>query len=268
MAYFIKPVSIAEVVEGVSLTAKSYDLAVAQGEIAGVSCFSKFGQNSDVDNTREDIWEAGGDYTYPAAGGIQMQIVSTDIADNPASTGSWTVRVSYLDGSGLEATEDLTMDGQTPVLTVATDILRVNYLSVQTSGTNLLAEGTITLESVGGAEEYCRITAGGNQSLTSVYTVPANKNLFLTQWSVSTNEDANADATEHYLRVTTNSQGEITPGLFHFKANIGTLGAPAVITLGPLKCPPLSDVKVSSIANGAVSNVTVNTNYIGLLIDV
>jgi len=92
----------------------------------------------------------------------------------------------YLDGSGLEQTEDIGLSGTTEVMTTATDISFVQDIHSLEVGTSLSADGAISIYRSGNtATEYDLILSGGNMSTTCAKQVPINKNLFLTRWSAT-----------------------------------------------------------------------------------
>lgn len=153
---------------------------VAAGLIPGVSHINKFGSNPDVDtsSTPEAIWDVGGLYVPPTIGRIH-DIVSTNTNDTSAGTGARTVRVTGLDASFNEQTEDVTMNGTTNVATANTysRIFRMNVLTAGSNGTNFgqidataQTDGTIT----------ARIRLGNGTTLMAIYTIPSGKTGFMT----------------------------------------------------------------------------------------
>lgn len=143
------------------------------------------GRCSDVDNVLRDAWDGPTPvYVFPTVA-QQMQIVSTNANDTVAGTGLRRVRVYYLDTNYVEREEFINLNGTTPVLTVATNILRVNKVHAVAVGSNGLAVGTVSLQAVGGAVTYSAIPAGRNFARQAIYTVPAGKKLQILQWQTS-----------------------------------------------------------------------------------
>ena len=92
-------------------------------------------------------------YTEPTAA-AQRSIASASVNDTAAGTGARTVRLVYFDGTGAGPfTEDLTLNGTTPVNTVATNIRFIENIFVITVGSGLANAGVITL--------YGAIAGGG-----------------------------------------------------------------------------------------------------------
>lgn len=164
------------------VSAMPYLYDIAEGNVAGHSSWNKIGFNGDVGTTEEDIWTVGGVYAFPPAGGIQMQVVSSSVNDDgaPVGTGALTVTIYYLNASYVSKTEVVTMDGTTPVNTVATDIFRVNGFRCTTCGTGGKAAGTITLKNTAATVTYGQIVVGYTRARNSSYTVALGKTLYVT----------------------------------------------------------------------------------------
>lgn len=149
-----------------------------------------------------------------------MTLASDDVADNgTAVTGVLSVRIDYLDADGNEQSEDVTLNGTTPVDTVATDIRFVNDFYALTVGSNGVAEGNITIIKKGGAiltDLYNLIALGGNQSLVPHRMVPLGHTLYLQGWHA---EEAQGKRSAFRIR-STDKNGVITPGVFLFKDTV------------------------------------------------
>lgn len=152
-----------------------YYTALAKGLISGHTSFYSLGYNPNILSTTEDICEWSTTYVVPAAGGIQMRVISTSASDAAAGVGVRTVELHYLDANYAEQLETVTLNGVTPVNTVATNILRVNYFHTVTAGSTAQAVGDVTLENTGGTVKYAQISAGGNFSRHGFFTIPAGK---------------------------------------------------------------------------------------------
>jgi hypothetical protein len=168
----------------VSCTDYLYD--IAEGNVSGHTAWSKIGYNGDVDAGTEDMISQGGQYAFRATE-TQMAIVSSNDNDGKtggaACTGVRTVTLYYLDDEFTEKTEDITLNGSTPVNTTATDIYRVNNMRVKTCGTNGSAVGNITLSA--GGVTYGYIALGQTRQRQCVYTVPKLKTLYVTSLAFS-----------------------------------------------------------------------------------
>lgn len=231
-----------------------YHDLIAQRLQAGTAPFSAMGERSSIGATvqGEDMWEGlATQLPIPASVGEQMTVVSSSTADNGATTtGILTIRIDYLDPAGIEKSEDIIVNGQTPVDTDATDITFVNDMYALTVGANGVAAGTVIIYKKGAATTiYNRIGIGGNKSLVINRKIPAGKDYFITKWMVS---EARNKETSYRLRANCLPYGMgITEG-FLFKRSILVNGN--TITeriIPPIRICSGTIVKVSAWTSGA-----------------
>jgi hypothetical protein len=84
-------------------------------------------------------------YTEPATA-VQRSVGSSSASDAAAGVGARTIRITYFDNTGAGPfTEVVTLNGVTPVNTVATTIRFIESMEVVTVGSTLVNVGTITL---------------------------------------------------------------------------------------------------------------------------
>jgi hypothetical protein len=164
---------------------------IAEGNVTEHTSFAKLGFNGDVGTSEEDIWGIGGTYVFPLAA-QQMELVSTSVEDDiltagaVAGTGVHKVKIGYLDNTYAALTEEVTLNGQTVVLTTATNILRVNSIRVSVVGTGNKAAGLITIRNkTDHTTVYRSIAAGLTRGREMVYTVPLGKTLYITSVTIS-----------------------------------------------------------------------------------
>ncbi len=166
--------------------AVSKPVAVSAGRVSYIGSVYKFGYNAAVSSTEETVWFNGGLYSYPSSA-IQMKVSSSDANDTASGgggTGARTVRVVGLDGDYSEVQEDVSLDGQTAVLTT-TKFIRIFRAYVLTAGSGETAAGTVyvgtgTVTNGVPATIYANLGAG-NQTQQAVYTVPAGKTGYMFQ---------------------------------------------------------------------------------------
>lgn len=151
-------------------------LQVARNQVLDHNHTFKFGFNPDINGTEETIWDAGGIYSYP--GSALAMTVTTD-AGTPATDNGVKVTVSGLDGDYNEVSEEVTLAGAGTATTTQT-FIRVFRAFVSGS-----QEPTATLNITNGGTTYARITLGQNQTLMSVWTVPAGYTAYFLGGSVS-----------------------------------------------------------------------------------
>ena len=142
-----------------------------------------FGYNGDIDTGTEDVWSAGGAYTFRATPTIPT-IVSGSSDDDATDTWARTVRIMGLDSDYMEFTEDVALDGATPV-TLANSYLRINQMIVLTAGTGAINAGALTVADTDAATiGYMGASEGASDA--AIYTIPADyERGELTLWWIS-----------------------------------------------------------------------------------
>jgi len=135
---------------------------------------------------------------FPAA--TTVSVSSSNANDAAAGTGVRTVRVTGLNASYEEITEDLSMNGQTEV-TGSKVFARVNNLEALTWGTGLVAAGDIyaygsTDNPASGVPAapatylFAKILAGFSNSAPGFMAVPRGKRLLLDYFNVAVYDSA------------------------------------------------------------------------------
>jgi hypothetical protein len=154
----------------------------------------KFGYNASVGTASETIWDGGGVYSYPASASV-MKVSS----DNTGDTS--TVTVSGLDADYNEASEQVTITGQTAVSTT-TSFIRVNRVKVDSGEpTGNIYVGTGTVSAGVPANIFAKINAGENQTLMAVWTVPAGYTAYILAASVASGTSSVNKYSEARLKV-------------------------------------------------------------------
>lgn len=156
--------------------------------------------------TSNGVISSLGAVVLPSAG-TQWEIIAESANDTSAGTGARTVTLVYLDANYAVQSEVITLSGNTPVLTTATDILRFTSLSVATWGsatnnafgkTNL---GSIVARdssgNVQGAIRYNDTVLGDEHGLNisrhSISTIPAGFSGQLLQILTNTSKNHEAE---------------------------------------------------------------------------
>jgi len=168
-----------------------FDLNVSSGALSpSYKQVYKFGTNSNVGNSVETIWQQGGLYSYPPSAST-MTVSSSDVNDTSAGTGARTVQIFGLDGSYNEASETISLNGQTAVTTV-NSYIRMNRALVLTAGSGGANAGNIyvgtgTVTAGVPANIYTIINGdGSNQTLQAFWTIPAGYTAYIYQTNIST----------------------------------------------------------------------------------
>ena len=166
-----------------------YFMQVSRGLVTGHKRIFKFGHNPQIQNIEETIWDAGGIYSYPSSA-VAMTVTSgAGAADNGVE-----ITVSGLDASWNEQSETVTL-ASTGTATTTNTFLRVNRAFVS-GGTAPTDNVTIS----NGGTTYAQITNGENQTLMSIWTVPAGYTAYLLALDATAfTEQNNKVATLRYL---------------------------------------------------------------------
>jgi len=184
-------------------TGSSYDwiINISAGAVDGTGYIEKFGMNTDVDSDKETIWDGGGIYSYISTAET-VAITSTSGVDSAAGTGARTVEIQGLDANHTLVYETLTVGGGAGTQ----EFLRIFRANVVTAGTSGINEGTVSITSSGTSTVLAQIgvdgtgsnAAGRGQTFMALYTVPAGKTAYLTQWTVGCGKQ-NTDAVATFL---------------------------------------------------------------------
>ena len=120
-----------------------YGEAVAKGIIDGVFGGYKFGKDPSANTSQSTIWPGTGNYPFPLIAQT-LSIASTSANDTAAGTGARTAVVSYIDGDNNRVTsEEITLNGQTPVEITGEDGRVVRRVRVATAGSGKTNDGTL-----------------------------------------------------------------------------------------------------------------------------
>lgn len=222
----------------------------------------------------DDIWTGTAiTIPIPPSAGQQMQVVSTSVADDgaPVGTGVLTLDIHYINANGLEKEEYITMNGLTPVPTVATNIRFVQDIHTLTVGTNLAAVGTISISQFGAPTTvYSTITPGMNRALNSARMVPAGKVLIIRSFNMSGGAAAGGKSADIRLR-STSDHGAILPvspnPVFLVEDNFLSFNSGTSRIYGdnnPIIIPALAIVKCTAFASAAGSDV--QASWRGILV--
>ena len=171
-------------------TLRDSALAIAMGAVPGVKHVNKFGTNRAISTTIEYVWAQGNGWTQLPATTL-LEVASSSVNDVMTSgTGSWLVTIEGLDGNGLEITDIVELNGQTPVLT-ALQFSFVNSAYVSLCGSGQVNDGIIYIADdstawssgvpVTSASIQGHISAGSGQTQQMIYKVPSNYWAFTTR---------------------------------------------------------------------------------------
>ena len=109
-----------------------------------------------------------------------------------AKTGALVMKIDYLTNTYLEKTLLIPTNGTTAVLTLndagaaLSDLYRINSFRMVAAGSTAKTAESWLLQTVGGGAGtiWSYITKGYTRARNTIYTVPANKTLYITEWNV------------------------------------------------------------------------------------
>ena len=151
-------------------------LSVAMDLVPGYSFVDKFGENAEITTASdpEDVWEVGGTYIYDTDGTAPIASLISD-----AGGDTEPIKVQGLDINGLFVSQTITLTG---VSRVALDTPLWRVFRMVNMGTTDIAGNVYCYTGTGGAPAANLIRAvitAANQTLMSIYTIPADKVGFL-----------------------------------------------------------------------------------------
>lgn len=241
---------------------RDFDLMVVEGDVPGYRYIHKFGRNPDIDtgSTPEDVWGEGGLYTgFPTGSAETVTVVSSSVLDTAAGTGARTVRLSGLNGSGAEQTEEVTLNGIINVTTI-NSWTRLNRVIVLTAGAGGANAGTITVRhSVTVVNIFAVMPIGLNQTLIAAYTIPAGYTGYVRQVSILSQQAA---ASEALCGLWTRENGSVFRNRNLF--DIATGGQMIRTFTGGLALPALTDIVIR--VNSVSANNTAVSAYFDILL--
>lgn len=188
------------------------------------------------------------------------------IIDSSAKTGAMAVEIHYLDGSYVEQHEIVILNGTTVVPTVNLDIFRVNSFRVIVAGSLKVPLGNITIRHLADTPVYSYIQAGFNRARNIIYTVPAGKVLYVTDFNAGYATTGNAN--KEYARITTRANVDPTTnfqtdGLFYPFTDVLCQNTTinTVLTI-PTRLLAKTDIKISAITSATGNIVTTLRGWI------
>ncbi len=245
-------------------TTEPFELQVSRGQITAHYPLFKFGFVEDVDDALETVWDGGGLYSYIPTATV-LKVSSTSTADTSAGTGARTVHLYGLDADYKEIEEDVTLNGQTAVNTTNTfiRIFRACVTSAGSGGENAgtIHAGTGTVTTGTPANSYLQIKPSNNQTLMSVWTVPAGHTLYVTQTDITVATTQNAKYAT--VSLVARSYGEVFQVKEKFLIDVASVN---IRYDYPLKFEEKTDIEFRIIGNSAAADIHASAAFEGVYI--
>ena len=229
-------------------------LLIARGLIDGTSQVNKFGENPDITaGTTQDCWDGGGTYVFPSTDSITHLRQATD---QVGTDGGATIQLQGLDASWnlVVQTADLDAADTTTEVILTTPLLRIFRMKVL-ANVVLAADVWAGATGMAAATSSAIIQAGNNQTLMAIYTVPAGKTAYMTQYYADNVPTASKipDSVEFKLWMADRDSGYEFQ-LKHERA-IPRLGDGFIQTFNPyMKISQKTDIKIGAEVVGGVGD--------------
>jgi len=174
-------------------TSEPFFLQVSRGHIPGHKHVNKFGASPEVaTDTREDLWDGAGQYTYATTAAITHIRAGVD----SATTQGATIEVQGLDTNWARVVQTKDLNGTTSTVEVELDtpLIRVFRMKV-------LEDAVMDQQIWAGDDDFvvgaasAIIGIGNNQTLMALYTVPAGKTAYLPSYYANVVDTTNKTPT-------------------------------------------------------------------------
>ena len=182
------------------------------------------------------------------------------VIDTGATAGAQAVMLDYLDDDFAEKTEICIMNGTTEVPTVNTDIYRINAFKIVAVGANGIGTGTISLRNLADTPVYARITIGYTSARNSIYTVPADKAIYIVEFNLAYGYTINVN---HNARMFARAKQAVNGIRFRTQNLFYVYGETVCSNMGqfiqlqmPIKFVAGVDIKISGISTYTGTAVT------------
>jgi len=176
-----------------------------------------------------------------------------NVIDTSAKAGAQAVEINFLDAAYAEQREIVILNGTGVVPTVKLTMFRINSFRVITVGANKIPTGNLFLRHIDNTPVYSYITAGFNRARNAMYTVPAGKTLYVTDFNGGYATTGNAN--KEYARITTRANVDPTTkfqtdGMFYPFTDILCQNTTinTVLTI-PTQLSEKTDIKLSVVAS-------------------
>lgn len=173
--------SMSQDYDAVSVRPTDFTIESALGRRQGISTWSKFGYNSDVDTAAQEVVaEFGGVFDQKLIPGETLSIVSSSTSDDTGGTGATQLVIFGVDENWDEVTEVIAPDGTTPV-TTTNSFIGINRMTIFTSGSSDSNVGKITATASSSGNIMATMPAGEGTTQQMMLYVPRNHQ-FLATW--------------------------------------------------------------------------------------
>lgn len=212
------------------LNTGSYEHEIARGNVRGAYPYAVYGKLTTTNAATDALIRDHDGTVLNVPQGVQLSVVSTSAADTAAGTGARTVVIEYLNGDLDYSFEMVTLNGTTPVLTLATDVRWVQAMHVATAGSGTKAAGNVTVTN--GGVSYLQIAVGERTGHNSFTRVPRQRRLFITQMYAGSSSGSSASRVlVEGVSTQINGLDQSETGLYYKVAGIALQDGSTTLTL-------------------------------------
>lgn len=214
----------------------------------------KFGSNPNVSQSvslvaPETIWDGSSPYPFPDDAGTSIEIVSTNSEDNQE------ILIQGLDQNFNSQEVSATLNGIIPV-SVSGTWTRI-FRAYNVGDTDVIGDVRVR-DSVTSTKVYAQILDGNNQTLMSIYTIPADCTGYLLKYKASAFNPQSAATIGYTLQMKVKEFGKI----FRVQSitSVGTDHESINDFPFPIKLEPKSDI-IFNVVNANGNNGAVNVDF-------
>jgi len=241
----------------------TFGLNVSRGLVGGVSGLNKFGRNIDVAGaTHEVVWDGHATaLTFPTVA-AQLTIQSSG-DDDSAGTAAQSITIQGVDANWDMQTETIDLDATSDATSVGS-YLRVFRAFVASVG-SATEWNDNDIDILSGANLLARISATMGQTLMAVYSVPANKSLYIEDYYFSLLRTTGSTAVAAEVDMHTRDSVTGVTLLKHTLGGLNTGGTPFPFEFTPpFKVSEKTDVWIDASSSAAAD---ISAGFNGYLVN-
>jgi len=186
----------------------NYALDVSRGRHASTTWVNKFGRNTAVaSGVEEEIWDGSAAYSFPDTA-LMTSISQT--SDQTAMRGAnieiqglnaaWELIVQTIPLDATNTTTPVVFTATTDAVLGTTGVAMLRVFRVKVLA-DVIGDSSIRVHNVGETVDYAVINAGNNQTEMAIFTVPAGRTAFMTNYYAHHNPTSGQQFTSNPIRL-------------------------------------------------------------------
>lgn len=238
-----------------------FNLEAARGNLPGIMTINKFGRNPAVaSGGTEEIWDGSTTYVFPATA-LMTKLSQT--TDQVAMRGA-TIEVQGLDANWDLVIQTKALDGSLTTTPVVLDTPLIRSFRMKVLA-NVVGDSPIRLHNDAESQDYAIISAGNNQTLMAIYTVPDGKTAYMTSYYATNNPGTGAPTTLDIGLYGRDNKNDFAAQLKHIKglsADVNAYGRFQHFFIAYLEFTERTDIFIRATTVAAVANVSAGFDLI------